>query len=141
MEHIQDAFDLSSAGDIVTIPSGTHNFLNVDEDWSLDPQVTMTPGVDLMGALTDRDENNQVSGAWKTILQTPTEVSSLNRWFGVDGTSQADENNRISDIELRGYRYTDNESTTENKGIIIRDIVNFRVDHYVSDDDAFILCG
>ena len=126
---IQDAFDLSSAGDIVTIPSGTHNFLNVDEDWSLDPQVTMTPGVDLMGALTDRDENNQVSGAWKTILQTPTEVSSLNRWFGVDGTSQADENNRISDIELRGYRYTDNESTTENKGIIIRDIVNFRVDH------------
>ena len=126
---IQDAIDLCTTGDTVHIPSGTYNFVNVDEGWAA-ARVTIPAGVNLFGALTSRDEDGQVT-EWNTVLNMPWDVPDDDApvWFKVIGDGSLGVSSRISDIKLIGYRTTDAESVTGHRGIRVEDTLDFRIDH------------
>jgi len=127
---IQAAIDIAAAGGgDVYIPEGTFNFVGIDEPWMT---VNVPAGVNLFGAPTQRDANDQVT-QWKTILRMPYDVpgswSDMPVWFTVNGNSDPNKPTRISDIKLVGYRSVDPSSTTLHRGIDINNVVDFRIDH------------
>ena len=113
----------------IYIPEGTFNFVEVEEPWMT---VNIPAGVNLFGAPTERDANDQVVD-WKTILVMPWDVpgdwDNMPIWFRVAGNADPSKPTRISDIKLVGYRSIDSESITLHRGIAIRDVINFRIDH------------
>ncbi len=114
----------------VTIPEGIFNFVEVGEPWMT---VNVPAGVNIFGATTQRDVNNQAV-EWKTILVMPWEVpgdwNSMPTWFKLgDGSQDPNKPTRFSDIKLVGYRSIDSSSITVNHGIEIYGIINFRIDH------------
>ena len=132
---IQTAVDwIASSGGVgnVYIPEGTFNFVNVGESWT-GARVVIPLGVNILGAPTQRDANNQVI-QWETVLIMPYEVPTSGpdnrpRWFQIQGNGNPDISFRFSDIELVGYREFDSTSITGYTGIWIGNVQNFRVDH------------
>ena len=132
---IQAAVDWVSAhGGIgsVYIPEGTFNFVEVGESWMT---VNIPAGVNLFGATTERDVNDQVV-EWKTTLVIPWNAPS-EKMFKIVGNGDSNTPSRFSDIKLVGYRYYDSSSTTLPRGISITDVVDFRIDHCYFQD----ICG
>lgn len=154
---IQDAIDaVVAAGGIgnVIIPEGTWDFVNVGEGWS-GARVVAPAGVSLFGAPTERtsglpydgigmNPNDQVV-EWKTILRLPWDVPGswtadsspppkgsgprTPSWFQFIGDGDPNKPSRFSDIKLVGYRSIDPNSKMVLRGIYVRDVANFRVDH------------
>lgn len=133
---IQAAVDLvASTGGDVYIPEGTFNFVNVGE-WSSSfgaPVVTVPAGVSVYGAPTQRDTSGQVI-SWNTVLVCPWDVPDQGSlggpWFFFQGNGNPNKPSRFSDIRMEGYRYLNPSSTTQGpKGIILDEIMNFRIDH------------
>jgi hypothetical protein len=126
----------SNGGGNVTLPEGVWN-LSISASWTT---INGYTNVDIFGAPTERDENDQVV-EWKTILQMPVEVpapeNTYPTFFLYEGTQNVTENPRVSDLLLRGYRYFDQSSVTMYMGIEFDDVVNFRVDHCKLED----ICG
>jgi len=125
---IQVAVDqVAVAGDIgnVYIPAGTFNFVEAAESWMT---VNVSAGVNLFGALTERDANGQVI-EWRTVLVMPFEAPEDSIFFHITGEQNPDRPFRFSDIKLVGYREFNSSSTTRYDGIEIEDVINFRVDH------------
>jgi hypothetical protein len=127
---IQAAVNMAAAlgGGDVHIPEGTFNFVEVGEPWVT---VNIPAGVNLFGAPTDRDSNDQVI-EWKTTLVMPYEVPTSGpddrpRWFAVQGNGI--DSFRFSDIELIGWREFDSSSITQYTGVGIFNVQDFRVDH------------
>jgi len=75
---IQAALDLAVANEIenVMIPEGTFNLVEPGETWT---PVIWPPGVNIFGAETLRDQNDQVI-EWKTKLIMPFEAPAYS-WF------------------------------------------------------------
>jgi len=150
---IQAAVDLVVAhGGVgnVYIPEGTFDFVEVGEGWS-SARVNIPAGVNLFGEPTERDANGQVI-QWKTVLRLPWDVpgSWLGGsgtppanggpagvyWFRITGNSDPTKPSRFSDIKLEGYRVIDPNSKMIIKGLYIRDVVDFRVDHCYFEEVA-----
>jgi len=116
----------------VYIPEGTFDFVNVSEDWT-GARVVISAGVNLFGAPTERDANDQVV-EWKTVLVMPWDVPTGRTWFRIIGTSDPNKPSRFSDIKLVGYRTFDETSTSMHTGLYAGGgneggVINFRVDH------------
>jgi len=126
-EDIQQAVDQVAAdgGGIVYVPEGEWNFVEVGKPWQT---VNIPAGVNVFGATSVRDENDQVT-EWKTILKMPYDVDDDNVWFRITGDSDPNEPARFSDIKIVGYRSIDSESTTQHIGIQVTDVLDFRIDH------------
>jgi len=107
---IQTAVDLASIGDTVSIPTGTFNFVD-EAPWV---SVSIPAGINIAGAPTERDEDNQVV-SWKTSLIMPYEATSLSHFFEYSEDSNL--GFKFSDLELVGYRNIDNNSTTMYRGL------------------------
>lgn len=131
---IQAAVDwVAASGDglgNVHIPEGTFNFVEVGEPWMT---VNIPAGVNLFGAPTERDVNDQVI-EWKTVLVMPWDVPGTWHyggiaWFRIVGAGDPTKPSRFSDIKLVGYRSIDPSSTTVHGAIKIEDVVDFHVDH------------
>ena len=114
----------------VHIPEGTFNFVEVGEPWQT---VTIPAGVNIFGASTQRDTDNQVT-SWRTVLVMPWDVPGgggvgIPYWFEIEGNSDPDKPSRFSDIKLVGYRSINSGSTSMHKAIGISNVMDFRVDH------------
>ena len=134
---IQNAVDQAKVGDIVHIPEGTFNFVNVGETWS-GYRVQGPAGISIFGAQTERAANGQVI-EWKTVLVLPWDMPNNDAgWFrfGTEGQSVS-EFTRISDIKLVGYRFYDHSAIHYYNGIRMQNIIGFRVDHCCLQD----ICG
>jgi hypothetical protein len=147
---IQNAINYVSAhgGGNVFIPAGTWNFVNVRESWT-GGRVTISPGVNIFGAPTIRDANDQVI-TWKTILVMPWEVPQNCTWFDyVLNYETPQDGFRFSDLSLVGYRYFNSSASVIETYIGLNmfeatytqyataGIMNFRVDHCNFQD----MCG
>ena len=131
---IQDAVDLvaSMGGGDVFIPEGTWNFVDVNESWT-GARVVIPAGVSLLGAPTERYPNGSVV-EWKTVLQIPWDFGvpgdqGLPIWFEIKGIGDPNKPSRISDIKFVGYREFNESSTQVLRGIVIENVINFRIDH------------
>ncbi len=141
---IQNAIDNASLAGIgiVRIPAGKYNFVNINETWT-GPRVIIPGGISIFGAQTERDSNDQVI-QWKTILNMPWEVpmpdrSNPSTWFAVQLNESLDAPFRFSDIEMIGWRFYNNNSTTCYIGLQVylsryyayasAGMTNIRVDH------------
>lgn len=129
---IQAAIDqVVAAGGIgnVFIPEGTFNFVEVGEPWM---PVEIPAGINLFGAPTNRDANDEVV-EWKTVLVMSYDVPgpSYNpaTWFKIIGNSDPNKPSRFCDIKLVGYRYANAGSTTVHCALQINEVVNFHIDH------------
>jgi hypothetical protein len=122
---IQIAVDEAFAQGIqnVIIPGGVFNFVEAGEPWMT---VEIPAGVNIFGALTDRDAYGQVV-EWKTILVMPYEVTE--GYHTSFFKTSANQNFRFSDIKLVGYREIDPNSDTRYFGIEVFHCKDFRVDH------------
>jgi|GEM_PF-1336615 hypothetical protein len=136
---IQEAVDLvaSMGGGNVYIPEGTFNFVNVNESWT-GARVVIPAGVNLFGARTERYENGSVK-EWKTVLVMPWDMpgdKSYNppHWFLIEGNSDPNKSSRFSDIKLVGYREFNHSATGMYRGILIKGVQNFRIDHCFFDE-------
>jgi len=147
---IQAAVDFvaSTGGGNVYIPEGTFNFYEPEETWE---PVVVPVGVNIFGAPTERtsgqpepsrgmSSNNQVV-EWRTVLIMPYEAPTAGgddrpEWFRIEGNGDPERSFRFSDIKLVGWRYFDNSSTTVYTGILIDDVLDFRVDHSCFQDIA-----
>lgn len=126
-QHIQDAVDEVAAAGIgnVCIPEGTFNFTD-GPPWQ---KVSAPAGVNIFGAPTERDADDQVI-EWKTILVMPYEAPNEIEWFDFTGNGDPTKPSRFSDIQLVGYRAFDpNASYPEYWGVDMNDIIDFRIDH------------
>lgn len=129
---IQNAVDqaaLAGGGD-VRIPEGTFNFVEVGEPWMT---VIINAGVNVFGAPTQRDVNNQVI-TWNTTLVMPSDVPGsdtvgIPAWFKMQGTGDRTKPSRFSDIKLMGYRSINPASTSMHNSIVVTGVVDFRIDH------------
>lgn len=126
-EDIQVAVDqiATAGGGNVYIPAGTFSFVEVGEPWMT---VEIPAGVNLYGAPTRRDADGQVI-EWKTVLVMPYEAPDGSTFFHITGEQDPNKPTRFSDIKLVGYREIDSNSITRYNGIIINDVIDFRVDH------------
>ena len=126
-QDIQNAVDQVAAagGGNVYIPAGTWNFVEVGEPWMT---VNIPVGVNLFGAPTERDSNDQVI-EWKSILTMPWDVPTDRVWFQIVGNSDPNKHSRFSDIKLVGYRDIDHSSTSVHRALIVTNVIDFRVDH------------
>lgn len=130
---IQDAVNWVAAnGGVgnVHIPEGTFNFVNVGEPWTT---VSILAGVNVFGALTDRDANGQVI-MWKTVLVMPWDVPGNDTvgvpiWFQITGNKDPNKPSRFSDIKLVGYRDIDPTSKSLHYALSIHNVLDWRVDH------------
>ena len=144
---IQAAVDQIAAagGGDVHIPEGTWNFYEIGETWQT---VIVPPGVNIFGAPTQRDADDQVV-EWKTVLVMPYEAPDSSTWFQVlldDDDYDPARTNRFSDLRMVGWRYFNQSSTTMYTGIRIymsdwatyptEGITDFRVDHCDFQDIA-----
>jgi len=109
----------------VYIPQGTFNFVEPGEHWVT---VNIPAEVSLFGAPTERDANGQVV-EWKTVLVMPYEAPFDSTFFKVTDEQNRSKPFRFSDIKLVGYREFDPNSTVLYNGLIISDVLDFRVDH------------
>jgi len=126
-QDIQDAIDLASAEDNVLIPKCEDSFVDVDESWS-GSRVVVPDGVNLFGSSTERDANDQVI-EYKTILSIPWDMPGgdplIPYLFRFNGASSR----RISDIQFKGYREIDPDSTEMIAAIRLYSGIDFRIDH------------
>ena len=128
-QDIQNAINQVAGVGNVHIPAGTFNFVDVSETWNNGPKIIVPAGVNVFGAPTPRDANNQVID-WKTILVVPYDVPSgdLVGWksfFGMRGSKPS----RFSDIKLIGYRNINPSSVYTMASLGITGIIDFRIDH------------
>jgi len=108
---LQSAIDtatIASENASIYLPAGTF-------DWTSGgtlTQISMTNGIYLFGAPTERDEDDQVV-EWRTILQMNDKVETEDAddqpaFFAVTlNETRTDQTFRMSDIKLIGYRYFD----------------------------------
>lgn len=139
---IQAAVDQVAAagGGNVHIPAGTYNFYEPGKNWIA---VGVPAGVNIFGAPTERDEKDQVI-KWKTRLVMPFIPPNNARFFNINGDSDPDKPIRFSDIEMIGYRafHLNDPGANENitiakyRGIVLSNIVDFRVDHCLFNETA-----
>jgi len=115
----------TAGGGTVYVPEGEWNFVEVGEPWQT---VNIPAGVNVLGAPTVRDENDQVT-EWKTVLQMPYDIPSNSIWFRIVGSSNPNQPARFSDIKLVGYRSINPSSTTLHTAIYVLDVIDFRIDH------------
>lgn len=122
---IQNAINsIAFTGGTVGIPEGTWNFVNIDETWT---KVEVPAGVNIVGAITEKDSNGQVVN-WKTVLTMPYDVPSGAVWFELEDNFNG-LTTRISEIKLVGYRSIDSSSKTIHTAIKVLGSKDFRIDH------------
>lgn len=127
----------------VHIPEGAFNFVEVGEPWMT---VNIPAGVNIFGAPTERDDNDQVV-EWKTVLVMPSDVPGnetigVPAWFKITGTGDPNKPSRFSDIKLVGYRSINPESTSMHIAISVDTVIDFRIDHcYLEHTTAGIDCS
>ena len=131
-EDIQAAVDEVAAMGVgnVYIPEGTFNFAEIGESWQT---VNIPAGVNLFGASTDRDANDQVV-EWKTILVMPFDAMpsgppDKSWFFNIQGNMDPNKPSRLSDIKLVGYREFDHTNPNWHGGILVNSVIDFRIDH------------
>lgn len=123
----------------VHIPAGTFNFVNVGGPWRT---VDVPAGIDILGAPTERDANDQVlNNNWRTVLVMPYDVPGTpdNKaiWFNLgDGSQDPNRPTRFSDIKIQGYRTINANSITEHIALTVNGIINFRIDHNCFENTA-----
>jgi hypothetical protein len=100
-------------GGIVYIPAGTFNFVEVEEDWT-DAAVNVPAGINIFGAPTERDANDQVI-EWKTILRLPWDATAGNSWFTFTGN--ADPNKSLRGSPILSWLGTEVSTQTLRKDI------------------------
>ena len=124
-----DQVNTQGGGDVF-IPEGVWNFINPGEDWKT---VEVPATVNIFGATpidVVYDETNQTS-YWKTILRLPFEVQNTNYepWFRITGTENPNENTRFANMALVGYRDMNQSSAATYPGIVVHNVIDFRIDH------------
>jgi hypothetical protein len=114
----------------VQLPSGTFNFVNVNEPITT---VNIPAGINIFGAPTQRDANGQVT-SWGTVLVVPwdaggTMYTGWDSMFRFVGNGDSNKPSRFSDIKIQGYRTVDPDATKMFSGVSVSNVVDFRVDH------------
>jgi len=127
----------------VNIPTGTFNFYVYGQTWT---PIYIPCGVNLIGAAPNAADSNLkvgvskatlgVPASWNTILVMPYEAGTVT-WFTMGNGSQSlTVSSRFANIKLKGYRSTNTSSTSQNRGITIYGILNFRIDHCMFENIA-----
>jgi len=125
---VQGAIDSASFGDTVHIPEGTWDWVEIDADWIT---ATIPVGINVVGATTTKDSDG-MSVTWKTTLNmswdVPATYDNQVWWFDKAGNG-IDNDFVFSEIELRGYRYTDEDSVQWHDGLTMDNVAGFRIHH------------
>lgn len=129
----------------IYLPEGTWNFVNVGESMPHEEAKVLIPaGINLFGASTERTSGIPYNGTgqnpndqvveWKTVLVLPWDAAGgregRRTWFfSVEGNGNPSKQTRISDIAFVGYREFNHTCESWHGGIIIDNVIDFRVDH------------
>lgn len=133
----------NAGGGNVYIPEGTFNFVEVGESWT-GARVVIPAGVNVYGAPTERDVNNQVV-EWRTILRIPWgdfgTWASVPVMFRIVGNGDPNKPSQFSDIKIVGFRSIDSSAADRVANIqqILRidNTRDFRVDHCAFENFAY----
>ena len=120
----------------VYVPAGTWNWTNPGQSWVT---VTVPAGVNIFGATTTRDSNDQVT-SWNTIIRMSHDeggnIDTGEQWtfFVFQGSNDPAKPSEMRDIKVVGYRSFDHSSVTMQCALRIDSVADFRIDHCCFED-------